>query len=383
MIPYSTQWIDEEDIEAVVGVLRSDRITQGPLIEQFERAVATYAGVKFAVAFSSGTAALHAACVTAGVSQGDELITSPITFVASANCAVYVGATPVFADIDNQTLTLDWQSAAARITSKTKVLIPVDFAGRPSHLDEINALAKKHGLIVIEDAAHSLGAEYRGRRVGGLADMTILSFHPVKHITTGEGGMVLTNSTQFKDKLVMFRSHGITRESTKLMNEKEGDWYYEMQELGYNYRITDIQCALGLSQLRRIDSFVRRRREIATRYAEAFESIPGLTLPQEPADVRSSYHLYVLQLPIERLRGGRRTVFDALFARKIGVNVHYIPVHLQPFYQQRYGYRPGDFPSAESYYRRAISIPIYPRMTDEDVKYVTSSVIDVLQELTI
>jgi dTDP-4-amino-4,6-dideoxygalactose transaminase len=236
---------------------------------------------------------------------------------------------------------------------------------------------------VIEDAAHSLGAEYKGRRVGSLADMTILSFHPVKHITTGEGGMVLTDNIQFKDKLVMFRSHGITREPAKLINEKEGDWYYEMQELGYNYRITDIQCALGLSQLRRIDSFVRRRREIATRYAEALGSIPGLSLPQEPKDVRSSYHLYVLQLPIERLRGGRRAVFDALYSRKIGVNVHYIPVHLQPFYRERYGYRPGDFPSAESYYRRAISIPIYPRMTDEDVKYVTSSVIDVLQELTI
>ncbi len=381
MIPYSTQWIDEEDIDAVIRVLRSERITQGPIVEEFEQAVATYTGGRYAVAFSSGTAALHAACFAAAVGPGDEVITSPITFVASANCAAYMGAKPVFADIDAQTLTLDWRAAAEKITANTKVLIPVDFSGRPSHVDEINELAKRHRLVVIEDAAHALGAEYKGRRVGGLADMTVFSFHPVKHITTGEGGMVLTNGEQFRDRLRLFRSHGITREPARLTKSSDGDWYYEMQELGYNYRITDIQCALGLAQLRRLDAFVSRRREIAAMYATAFADIPGLDIPQEPPEVRSSYHLYVLQFPVEKLKGGRRSVFDELVKKNLGVNVHYIPVHLQPYYQQRYGYRVGDFPAAEQYYKRAISIPIYPRMTDADVKYVISSVTNTMRAL--
>ncbi len=380
MIPYSTQWIDKEDIEAVIQVLRSDRITQGPCIEEFERAVAEYAGARFAVAFSSGTAALHAACAAAGVGPGDEVITSPLTFVASANCAVYLGATPVFADVDQESLTLNWREATQKVTPRTKVLIPVDFGGRPCDLDQIKALAARHGLVVIEDAAHALGAEYRGHRVGGLADMTILSFHPVKHITTGEGGMILTNDQSLRDKLRLFRSHGIVRDSSKLTKPDEGDWYYEMQELGFNYRITDIQCALGLAQLRRLELFVKRRREIAARYTEAFSSLPGLVLPTEPPWTRSSFHLYVIQLPIEHLKGGRRAVFDALIARKLGVNVHYIPVHLQPYYQRRWGYRSGDFPVAEQYYERAITIPLYPRMTDEDVRYVIVSVREVIAE---
>ena len=363
--------------------MRSDRITQGPRIEEFERAVAEYAGARFGVAFSSGTAALHAACAAAGVGPGDEVITSPLTFVASANCAVYLGATPVFADIDPESLTLDWREAARKVTNRTKALLPVDFAGRPCDLDEITALAAEKGLVVIEDAAHALGAEYKGRRTGGLADMTILSFHPVKHITTGEGEMVLTNHEGFRDELRLFRSHGIVRDSTKLTQPNEGEWYYEMQELGYNYRITDIQCALGLAQLKRLDRFVRRRREIAVQYTESFASVPGLVLSQEIPDVRSSFHLYVLQLPIEHLKGGRRAVFDALVERKLGVNVHYIPVHLQPYYQRRWGYCRGAFPMAERYYERAISIPLYPRMTDEDVRYVTSSVREVLTKLWI
>jgi len=383
VIPYSSQWIEKEDIEAVVSVLRSDRITQGPRIEEFERAVADYTSSPFAVAFSSGTAALHAACAAAGVGPGDEIITSPVTFVASANCAVYLGATPVFADIDPESLTLDWREAARKVTNRTKALIPVDFSGSPCDLDEINALAVEKGLVVIEDAAHALGADYKGRRIGSLADMTILSFHPVKHITTGEGGMVLTNDEKLRDRLRLFRSHGITRDAGKLARPSEGDWYYEMQELGFNYRITDIQCALGLAQLKRLDRFVCRRREIALQYTEAFASVPSLVLPRETAEVRSSFHLYVLQLPIEHLKGGRRAVFDALVERKLGVNVHYIPVHLQPYYQRCWGYRQGDFPIAERYYERAISIPLYPRMTDEDVQYVINSVREVLTKLWI
>jgi len=383
VIPYSSQWIEKEDIEAVVGVLRSDRITQGPRIEEFERAVAEYVGARFAVAFSSGTAALHAACAAAGVGPGDEIITSPLSFVASANCALYLGATPVFGDIHPDSLTLDWREAAKKVTRRTKVLLPVDFAGQPCDLDEFKALGGQHGLVVIEDAAHALGAEYRGRKVGSLADMTVLSFHPVKHITTGEGGMVLTNVPQYRDQLILFRSHGITREKAKLGKQEEGDWYYEMQGLGYNYRITDIQCALGLAQLKRIELFVKRRREIADQYARAFASLSGLVIPQESAGTRPSYHLYIIQLPIDLLKGGRRAVFDALAVRKLGVNVHYIPIHLQPYYQRRYGYKRGEYPVAERYYERAITIPLYPKMTDEDVQYVISSVTDVLQELTI
>jgi perosamine synthetase len=381
MIPYGTQWIEKEEIDAVAGVLRSDRITQGPRIEEFERAVADYTGARHAVAFSSGTAALHAACAAAGVGAGDEVITSPLSFIASANCAVYLGATPVFADIAPESLTLDWREAARKITPRTKVLLPVDFAGQPCDFGEIKSLANQHGLTVIEDAAHALGAEYKGRRVGGLADMTVLSFHPVKHITTGEGGMVLTNDAATREKLARFRSHGIVRDPAKLTNSDEGAWYYEMQELGYNYRITDIQCALGLAQLKKLDQFVARRRQIAGQYAQAFSSLTGLRLQQESAGIRSSYHLYVVQLPIERLKRGRRAFFDALVERKLGVNVHYIPIHLQPYYQRRFGYHRGDFPLAERYYDRAITIPLYPKMTDEDVRYVIASVSDVFRQL--
>jgi UDP-4-amino-4,6-dideoxy-N-acetyl-beta-L-altrosamine transaminase len=380
VIPYSTQWIEKEDIQAVLEVLRSDRITQGPLIEAFEHAVAEYNGARFGVAFSSGTAALHAACAAAGVGPGDEIITSPLTFVASANCAVYLGAAPVFADIDPESLTLNWRAAAKKVTSRTKVLLPVDFAGQPCALDEFKVLARERGLLVIEDAAHALGAEYKGRRVGGIADMTILSFHPVKHITTGEGGMVLTNDPGLNEKLRLFRNHGIVRDPAKMTRPEEGGWYYEVQELGYNYRITDIQCALGLAQLKRLDFFVTRRREIAEQYTKAFSSLAGVVLPRETEGTRSSHHLYVLQLPIERLRGGRKAVFEALQARKLGVNVHYIPVHMHPYYQHRFGCRRGDFPKTEKYYERAISIPLYPRMTDEDVRYVIASVTEVIQQ---
>ena len=378
MIPYGSHWIEKEDIEAVMAVLRSDKITQGPSIEEFERCVADYIGGGFGVAFSSGTAALHAACAAAGIGPGDEVITTPLSFVASANCVLFLGATPVFADIDPDSLTLDWKEVAKKITPNTKAILPVDFSGQPCNIDKLTSLASKHNLVVVEDAAHALGAEAQGQRVGNLADMTILSFHPVKHITTGEGGMVLTKSPDLKEKLLRFRCHGIVRDQANLNKRDAGSWYYEMQELGYNYRITDIQCALGLSQLKRIESLVKRREEIAAQYSNAFASIEGLILPRNFPGTRSSYHLYVIQLPLEHLKGGRREIFDEMVSCDLGVNVHYIPIHLQPYYRDRFGYREGDFPLAERYYERAITLPLYPKMTEEDVQNVIGRVGQVL-----
>ncbi len=378
-IPYASQWLDEEDIAAVVNVLRGSWLTQGPAVREFEREVAAYCGARYAVAVATGTAALHCAAFAAGLGPGDEAITSAITFVASANCAAYLGARPVLAEIDPATITMDVGDLERRLSPRTKAIIPVDFAGHPAELEEIMALARAHCAIVIEDAAHSLGAIYRGKRVGTLADMTILSFHPVKHITTGEGGIVLTDNDALYEKLQLFRTHGITNRPEQLEHRTEGDWYYEMQALGYNYRMTDLQCALGISQLRKLDRFVARRREIAQRYREGFADLTEFaTLPSEQPYADSSYHLYVLQFHLERLRATRKELFDALRARQIGVHVHYIPVHLQPYYQRTYGYRRGDFPNAERYYERCLTIPMYPRMSDADVERVIASVRDVV-----
>jgi UDP-4-amino-4,6-dideoxy-N-acetyl-beta-L-altrosamine transaminase len=382
MIPYSRQYIDEDDIKAVTDVLRSDWITQGPKIAEFEEKVAEYCGARYAVAVSSGTAALHLACLAAGVGEGDEVITSPITFVASANCALYVGAIPVFADIRPDTYCIDTDEIRKKITDKTKVIIPVDFAGHPCDMDDINKIAKDNGLIVIEDAAHSLGAEYKGKRVGSLADMTILSFHPVKHITTGEGGMVVTDNEEYYEKLTLLRSHGITRNPAKFGSAVETqnsklktqncypDWYYEMQELGFNYRITDFQCALGISQMKKLETFVTRRTEIARRYGEAFRKIEEIIIPEELACCKSSYHLYPIQLKTL----DRDQVFAGLREKGIGVNVHYIPVHLQPYYRKAFGYKEGDFPIAEEYFMNCISLPIHQGMTGEEIEYVITAV---------
>ena len=368
-IPYGHQWIDEEDIAAVVEVLRSDWITQGSKVDEFERKVAEYCGVKYAVAVSSGTAALHAACAVAGISQGDEAITTPITFPATANAVVYCGGKPVFADIDEDTLNIDPEEIRNRLSGKTKAILPVDFAGHPAELDEIRAIAKERNLIVIEDAAHALGAKYKGCLVGSLSDMTILSFHPVKHITTGEGGMILTNSQEFYEKLKIFRHHGIVRD-----NPDKGLWYYEIHNLGYNFRITDFQCALGLSQMNKLDQFIQRRRGIAARYNKAFAEIEEIITPLEQGNVQAVYHIYVIQLRTEKLRVGRREIFDTLRAENVGVNVHYLPVHLHPYYRREFGYKKGDYPKAEGYYERAITLPIFPRMSDEDVEDVIKAV---------
>jgi len=374
LLPYGHQWIDEEDVKAVTEVLRSDWITQGPKVAEFEKEFASYVDARYAVAVNSGTAALHAACFAAQIKKGDEAITSPITFAASANCVLYQGGMPVFADIDADTLNIDPVEIKKKITKKTKALIPVDFTGLPVDLEKILEIAKDNNLVIIEDASHALGATYKGSKIGSISDMTIFSFHPVKHITTGEGGMIITNNKEYYERLKLFRTHGITKDKDKLLNYN-GPWYYEMQELGYNYRLTDFQCALGLSQLKKIDRIIQRRREIVKKYNYEFKDMPEIKIPQiNPVDSNPAWHIYMIQLSLERLKVERREIFEALRAENIGVNVHYIPVHLQPYYQKRFGYHPGDFPRAENYYSRAITLPVFPKMSDKDIDDVVKAV---------
>lgn len=365
LLPYGHQQIDDEDIQSVVEVLRSDWITTGPKIAEFEEAVATHVEARHAVSFSSGTAALHGAAYAAGLKFGDEAITTPMTFCATANCILYQGATPVFADVSPDTLNIDPEDIAKRITNKTKAIIPVDYAGHPADLESIIELAQENKLTVIEDACHALGATYKGRQVGGICDMTVFSFHPVKHITTGEGGMVTTNDGDLAEKLRLFRSHGIAGDARQ--RQAKGQWYYEMVDLGYNYRLTDIGCALGLSQLKKLGDNLTRRREVAARYRTALEDIPGIILPQVRRDVIPSWHLYPVRLHTTHLGGKRREIFSALRAENIGVNVHYIPVHTHPYYRQRFCYRGGEYPVAEAAYEALISLPMFHGMTDQDV----------------
>ncbi|MCJ7841378.1 UDP-4-amino-4,6-dideoxy-N-acetyl-beta-L-altrosamine transaminase [Lederbergia sp. NSJ-179] len=377
-LPYGRQFIDQEDIQAVINVLKSDYLTTGPEIHRFEKRIAEYVGAKYAVAFSNGTAALHAACFAAGIQQDDEVITTPLTFAASANCVLYQGGNPVFADIDEQTYNLDPEEVRKKITSKTKAMIPVDFTGQPVCLDKIIEIAKEHDLVVIEDAAHALGSTYKGKKVGSISDMTMFSFHPVKQITTGEGGMITTNHKEYYEKLVQFRSHGITRDREKLMND-HGPWYYEMQHLGFNYRMTDIQAALGNSQLNKLDRFIFRRREIAIMYQKAFKDMDEVILPLQGNDGQSSWHLFILRFKSKKLFVDRKTIYTELTKQNIGVNVHYIPVYLFPYYQQL-GYQQGLCPVAEKVYEEMITLPLHPSMTDEDVQDVITAVKKVIQK---
>ena len=374
LLPYGRQEVDESDIAAVVEVLRSDWLTTGPKIAEFEDALAAYVGARHAVSFSSGTAALHAAVFAAGLQPGDEAITTPLTFCATANSLLYQGATPVFADVSPDTLNLDPTAVAERITPRTRAVLPVDYAGHPADMPAFLKLAEQHGLVVIEDACHALGAELHGQRVGSLAHMTVFSFHPVKHITTGEGGMVTTNEAEFARRLRLFRNHGI--DSDARARQERGDWRYSMVELGYNYRLSDIACALGLSQLRRFDANLARRRQIAARYTAAFASLDGVQAPAIRAGAKPAWHLYPLRFALPRRdRGG---VFHALRAENIGVNVHYIPVHLHPYYRKHFGFAGGEFPIAEGAYEQLISLPLFHGMSDRDVDDVIAAVAKVV-----
>lgn len=393
-IPYGRQSIDDADIEAVVKVLKSDYLTTGPAVAAFEKKVADYVGAKYAVAVSNGTAALHVACLAAGIGDGDEVITTPITFAASANCVLYCGGTPVFADIDPDTYNISPEELEGKITPQTKAIIPVHYTGQPCDMDAILEIARKRDLLVIEDGAHALGASYKGKKIGSIADMTCFSFHPVKPVTTGEGGMIVTDNEELYRKLVLYRSHGITRDKDMMQQYEDqlqqssdqvlqeaadmlrgdvmdpGGWYYQQLELGYNYRITDISCALGGSQMDKLDDFLERRRQIAKKYDEAFADISQIKTPWQQEGCQSGWHLYMIQT-MER---SRREVFDGLRQAGIGVNVHYIPVYRHPYYQ-RNGYAGVHCLNAEAFYERAVSLPIFPGLTEKQQDYVIDHVI--------
>jgi len=376
-IPYSRQYIDKEDIREVVKVLKSDFITQGPKIHEFENRLAEYCGSKFAIVFNSGTSALHGAYFALGLNKGNEFITSPITFAATSNAGLYLGANPVFVDVEKHTGNIDTSKIEAIITKKTKLIVPVHYAGHSVDLKKISQIAKKHNLFVVEDACHAFGAKYKGETIGNCkhSDMTVLSFHPVKHITTGEGGAVLTNNKEFHKKLLMFRSHGITKD--QFLNKPDGDWYYEMQFLGYNYRMTDIQAALGVSQLKKLDQFVERRRAIAELYNEAFKDNPYFDIPYEKNYAFSSYHLYPLRLK-NAFKDKKIKIFSKLRERGLGVQIHYIPVYWHPYYRNL-NYKKGLCPVAEDFYQREISIPVYPLMKNSEEQHVISNIFETFQ----
>ncbi|MDX5444656.1 MAG: UDP-4-amino-4,6-dideoxy-N-acetyl-beta-L-altrosamine transaminase [Zoogloeaceae bacterium] len=375
MIPYGRQEITEADIEAVVAVLRSDYLTQGPAVPKFEEALAEYCGARHAVAVNSATSALHAACLALGVGPGDWLWTSPITFVASANCGLYCGAQVDFVDIDPRTYNLCPQAlerkllVAEREGRLPKVVVPVHLCGQPCDMEAIHRLAKRFNFRVIEDASHAVGGKYRGEPIGNCrySDITVFSFHPVKIITTAEGGMAVTNEGELAERMSLLRSHGITRDPSRMTHEPDGPWYYQQVDLGFNYRMTELQAALGLSQLVRLDEYVTRRHALAKRYDELLESLPVVTPWQHP-DSYSGLHLYVIRLQ-GAFKKSHREVFEALRAAGVGVNLHYIPVHTQPYYRQL-GFNPGDFPEAEKYYAEAISLPMYPQLSASDQYYI-------------
>jgi perosamine synthetase len=371
-IPYGKQWIDEDDIAAVVEVLRSDWLTTGPMAEKFEEAIANFVGAKYGVGVSSGTAALHAAMYAAGIGAGDEVIVPPMTFVATANAVVFQGGIPIFADVDPNTLLIDPAKVEEKISSRTKAIVAVDYGGQPCDYDALRAIADRHGLLLIADACHALGAEYKGRKVGTLADLTVFSFHPVKSITTGEGGMVTTDDPNLAGRMKILRSHGITNDHRQRQAEKS--WFYEMVELGYNYRLTDIQCALGLSQLRKLPGWILRRQEIAQFYGTTFAEMSALKPLEVRACVSHAYHLYVVQLNLSTMRTDRSAVFQKLCAMGIGVNVHYVPVYLHPFYRKTFRTEPGLCPVAEAAYKKIISLPIFPAMHDQDVMAVIAAI---------
>lgn len=378
-IYYGKQWIDENDIYAVDEVLRSDYVTCGPKTQELERSLEQYTGARHAVAVSNGTAALHCACMAAGIGAGDEVITTPLTFAASANCALYCGAKPVFADVEEDTYNIDPKSIEEKITDKTKAVVAVDFTGQAVKHREIREICDRHHLIFIEDAAHAIATTYNGVQVGNLADITTFSFHPVKTITGGEGGAVLTNSDALYQKIQLVHTHGITHDPV-LMEEPvhEGPWYYEQIMLGYNYRITDIQAALIVSQMKKLDQFKARRKQIVKMYDEAFAQIPEIIVQKEIAESDTCRHLYIIRLDTEKLSCTRREFFDAMSAENVQCQIHYVPVYWFPYYQ-KLGYKKGLCPVAEEVYKGIMSIPLYPRMTDQDVSDVIHAVKKVVE----
>jgi len=380
-INYGRQWIDASDKKAVLDVLSSDLIAQGPKVEKFEKELCKLTGAKYCVVVSNGTAALHLATLALDIKKGSEGITSPITFVASANCMLYADIKPVFADINAETYNIDPEEISKKINEKTKLIIPVHFAGQPCDIKKISQIAKKNDLYLIEDAAHAIGSKYPdGSNVGNCkySDLTTFSFHPVKTITTGEGGAITTNNKGLYQKLLLLRSHGITK-VPKEFSQNPGPWYYEMQELGFNYRLTDIQAALGISQLKKLNKFIIKRRKIVKKYNQALSLTPNVIIPFEKLENYSAFHLYVLQIDFEKIGKSRKEVMEKLAKLGIGTQVHYIPVHLQPYYRKNFDYKKGDLPVAEKYYEKCLSLPLYPKMTEADVNYVVQNVKEILK----
>ncbi len=377
-IPYGTQNIEQEDIDAVVSVLKGDYLSTGPKILEFEKKFAKYVNSNYAVAVSSGTAALHCACLAAGLQEGDEVITTPLSFVATSNAILYCKAKPIFIDINEETFNIDVDKIEEKITSKTKAIIPVHFAGNPCNMDKIKELANKYHLI--EDAAHALGVKYKNKQIGQIGDMTTFSFHPVKHITTGEGGMITTNNVNLYNKLLLYRNHGITRDKNFFQNEScsdEGNWYYEQICLGYNYRLTDFQAALEIIQLDKMPNSLKRRNELAKYYEQSLKDIKEIKIPHISSNMGSSWHLYIIRIIDSKIN--RKKVFDKLREKNIGVNVHYLSIHCQPYYK-KLGYSKGLCPVAEKIYEEIITLPIHPKISDEDVQYIVKSLKDIIEE---
>lgn len=376
---YGKQWIDEKDIEAVTEVLRGDYVTCGPYVNAIEKKLEDYTGAKHAVVVTNGTTALHCACMAAGIKPGDEVITTPITFAASANCVLYCGGTPVFADINPETYNIDPEDIRRKITPKTKAVIAVDFTGQAVQHKEIREICDEFGLVFIEDGAHSIGTEYNGKKIGSLADMTTFSFHPVKTVTCGEGGAILTNNDEFYTKLVLAHTHGITHDE-ELMEDAphEGPWYYEQISLGNNYRLTDIQAALLSSQMEKLDTFKARRQYIVRKYNEAFNDLDGIIVQREIPESDTCRHLYIIRLDLDKLSCNRREFFDAMSAENVQCQVHYVPVYWFPYYKNL-GYEKGLCPIAEKVYEGIMSIPLFPKMTDEDIEDVIRAVKKVVE----
>lgn len=376
-IPYGRQNINRNDIEAVKSVLTDDFITQGPKVLEFEIAICNYVGALYAVAVNSGTSALHAACAVAGIKLGDEVIVPTLSFVASANCVVYCGGKPVLVDVYDDTLTINVEEVEKKITKKTKAIIAVDFAGHPADWGKLKTLSKKYGLTLIDDAAHSIGSKYNNRKIGSIADLTAFSFHPVKTITTGEGGMVTTNNKNYYASLLKFRNHGMVKNEETV--KKHGEWFYEVESLGFNFRLTDIQASLGLTQLKRINTFIKSRRKIWKKYNKSLGKIKGVRLPIEKFGF-CAWHLYTIRIDAKVAGISRKGLFDYLQSNGVGVQVHYIPIHLHNFYKETFGYKEGDFPVAEKYYHEAISLPLFTKLTDKEVNTVLKSFKNVIKK---